>query len=192
MKRTVASVLIVALALTLLLPASALAKRGGVPAGGNGKGAAPAHQDDAGKDRGGPAIEAEESRPVPPSQVKRQQQASREASTAAGGDAPMAAEETSVSPGPRRTGIANALSRLQRNLERMQADLDAGTRGSLPTGLQSVIAKFMAWLGIEAGDPGMTPDDDGSVELMGTVEPTGTVVPTGTVEADIVGGDPGE
>jgi hypothetical protein len=87
----------------------------------------------------------------------------------------------------KRTGIANAVDRLEANLARMQADLEAGTRSSLPPGLQRAIAKFMSWLGVEVPDESSLPDDgDGSEETSGTVE---TSV---TVEPDDGSGDDGE
>jgi hypothetical protein len=67
---------------------------------------------------------------------------------------------------PRLTGIANALSRLQANLARMQAQLDGGRRAALPGGLVATIAKFISWLGslepstspVPSSTPTSTPD----------------------------------
>ncbi|MHB1017769.1 MAG: hypothetical protein ACYC2X_07795 [Coriobacteriia bacterium] len=177
MKRIITISLVIALALTLMLPAAALAKRGGVPAGPNGKGAAAQKVD-----------KAESAKPTPPGHEKRDVRGSEEETTGVEASKQarqrVRAEESSETPEPKLTGIENALSRLQCNLERMQANLDAGKRSSLPSGLQSVIAKFMSWLGIDADAPdGGLEDGDGSVEPTGTIEPTGTVEPTGTIEA---------
>ena len=83
---------------------------------------------------------------------------------------------------PKLHGIENALSRIQRNLARMQAQVDAGKRTSLPSGLLSVAAKFMAWLGIT---PAPSPTPAPTPEPTGTVEPTVTVLPTITVEPTV-------
>lgn len=191
MKRIITISLVIALALTLMLPAAALAKRGGVPAGGSDKSPAATRPENAksGHVASDRAIEdTKAAKPAPPGQAKRDAAVSDEETAAA----PLPGrnrdrvrtEESSASPEPKRTGTENALFRLQRNLERMQADLDAGTRSSLPQGLQSVIAKFMAWLGIDADAPdGGVEDGDGSVEPTGTIEPTSTIEPTETIEA---------
>jgi hypothetical protein len=76
---------------------------------------------------------------------------------------------------PKLRGIENALSMIQRNLVRMQAQLDAGKRTSLPAGLLAVAAKFMAWLGIS---PAPSPAPTSTPEPTATVEPTVTVPPT--------------
>lgn len=184
MKRTITTLLIFTLALTLLLPASALAKRGGVPASPSGKGAAAA-QDSNGRGPVQKVDDVEAVKPTPPGHEKRDVRGSEEEAPGDGVTEQkrerVRTEESSATPEPKRTGIENALSRLQRNLERMQSDLDAGKRTSLPAGLQGVIARFMAWLGIEVEEPGGGVDDgDGSVEPTGTVEPTSTVEPTTT------------
>lgn len=75
---------------------------------------------------------------------------------------------------PKLHGVENALSRIQRNLARMQAQMDAGKRTSLPTGLVAVAAKFMAWLGIS---PAPSPTTSPTPEPTGTVEPTVTPPP---------------
>jgi hypothetical protein len=171
--------LVAVLVVAMAVPSVAFAKKGGVPASmrGRGHGVVAASDSEAadvtqpGKNekvpkagKKGKAI----ARPVDPAEQ------SEEAS--AGGEAPVREQK--------RTGIANALERLQRNLARMQAQLDAGQRTSLPLGLQRVIAKFMGWLGLGGEDPEAPPAEDGdaSEEPTGTVEPTSTVEPTETVE----------
>lgn len=74
---------------------------------------------------------------------------------------------------PRLTGIANALSRLQANFARMQAQLDAGRRAALPGGLVATIAKFMSWLG--SSEPSTSPVP--SPTPTSTPTPTETLVP---------------
>jgi hypothetical protein len=76
---------------------------------------------------------------------------------------------------PKLTGIANALSRLQANLARMQAQLEAGRRAALPGGLVATIAKFMAWLG--STEPSTSPEPTSTPTPTDTPTPTGTVVP---------------
>ncbi len=217
MKRVIASALVLALVLTIALPAVALAKRGGVPASPNGKGAAaaPGAKDEApAAERGGGKGPS-----TAPGQIGRDADASAEgtatdsadetarpgngqgrsskprgAETAEQARVRTRSEDGSGTPEPKRTGIANALDRLERNLERMKAELEAGTRSSLPPGLQRAIAKFMSWLGIGEEYPVDTPPDDdgpsgeptGTVEPTATVEPTGTVEPTATLEADAI------
>jgi len=93
----------------------------------------------------------------------------------------IASSSVDPSATPKLHGIENALSRIQRNLARMQAQLDAGKRTSLPSGLLAVAAKFMAWLGITPAPnptPTPTPEPTGTVEPTITVEPTLTVTPT--------------
>ncbi|MRS11797.1 MAG: hypothetical protein EG823_01835 [Actinobacteria bacterium] len=131
MKRTLSIALILALVLVLVFPTTAYAKKGGVPANGNDKGApSVAGEDDSTDDEG-----TEESKPEKGKDKKKD-----------------AVEDDPAGESEKLTGRENALSRLQRNLERMQAQLEAGKRTELPEGLQSVIAKFMSWLGIESDD----------------------------------------
>lgn len=179
MKRVFAVVLVAVLVVALAIPSVAFARKGGVPASARGRGhgvvAAPDDAEQgavkpgkgkgakAGTARGAAASEEPEDATEPPEDADD------------GDEAPAAGVQ-------KRTGIANALERLQRNLARMQAQLDAGQRTSLPAGLQRVIAKFMAWLGLDGGSETPPPDDGASEEPTGTVEPTSTVEPTGTIE----------
>jgi len=111
----------------------------------------------------------------------------------------QASEEGSETVEPKLTGIANALSRIQTNIERAEAKMLDGTRKALPQGLLSVYDKFMSWLGItpeddapdgdtpleegmedpddpDAGEPGDPADPgDGSIEETPTPEPTGEI-----------------
>ncbi|MDI6692546.1 MAG: hypothetical protein QMD76_04460 [Anaerosomatales bacterium] len=178
MKRVFAVVLVAVLVVALAVPGVAFARKGGVPASARGRGhgvvAAP---DDAeqgavrpGKGKGAKAGAARGAA------APEEPEDATEPSEDADGDEAPAPEVQ------KRTGVANALDRLQRNLARMQAQLDAGQRTSLPAGLQRVIAKFMAWLGLDGGSETPPPDDGASEEPTGTVEPTSTVEPTGTIE----------
>lgn len=210
MKRTLVITLVLALILALALPGVALARKGGVPAGGNGKGRAPAAveaPDEVAED-GTEAPSRGKGNGADKDKGKPESAGSKGKGASAGdesGDGEQArdrardrartqehSEDASGSPEPKRTGIANALSRLEANLARMQAQLEAGERTNLPPGLQRAIAKFMSWLGI-APDDGTVPDDgadsdDGSEEPTGTVEPTMTVEPTVTPEPEPEGG----
>lgn len=170
MKRMLVLTLVLALVLSLALPAAAFAKRGGVPAKGNGKAAVQAAAEEAPATEEAPdALAAPEGKDKDKKKDKRQDAAEAEEPEGTEpedtDDAPAIEEPTE-----KLTGVENALSRLQRNLARMQADVDAGTRDALPAGLQSAIAKFMMWLGI---DPAAEAEntDEGSNETSGTVEP---------------------
>lgn len=188
MRRVLATALALSLAFAMLLPTTAMAGRGGVPSSDNGKGAAAAKAD---RD-----VEEKGARGKDVSEAARGEEPRGNGRAVAGanvggseGEAPgdgetvqdrerVRSQEASGTVSMKRTGIANALDRLQANLARMQEDLDAGTRDSLPPGLQRVIAKFMSWLGIEAPDESPLPDDgDGSEETSGTVETSITVQP---------------
>lgn len=166
MKRMLTLTLILTLVLALAMPAAAFAKRGGVPANGkdNGRGAIRSGEVDAdepsdkpGKDKDGKKDKSDADDLVEGVELEV------EGEEAVEGDEVVEAEE-------KLTGIANALSRLQRNLARKQAAFDAGTAKGLPAGLQATIAKFMSWLGI---DPAAEAEDidEGSDETSGTVEP---------------------
>lgn len=169
MKRLLTFTLVFALVLALALPAAAFAKKGGVPANGKGHSAAVAPSSDTapdvkdngkGKDKikaAGDELAGEELEGDEPADDV-------EAPDVEDGD------EASDEPTEKLTGIANALSRLQRNLARKQAQFEAGKGGGLPAGLQSTIAKFMSWLGMDPADE-VEGDDDESSETSPTVEP---------------------
>ncbi len=137
---------------------------------------------------------------------KAERKAERARGAAAGSGAGLSAAEDTSTPEPgapdadapagpaKETGIANALSRIMRNIERAEARVAAGEKSQVPPGLLRVMAKFMGWLGIEA-DP--APDTDGPGDGDGSQEETGTVGPydpsdeeTGTVGPDdgLIGG----
>lgn len=91
----------------------------------------------------------------------------------------------------RKTGIENALSRIQANIARAEGKVAAGQKEQVPPGLLRVLEKFLAWLGLTAVDPvpadPVTPEDpNGSDETTPSVEPTpsvdATVVPEPSVE----------
>lgn len=161
MKRLLALTLVLTLVIALAIPGVAMAKRGGVPANGKGHNAAVAPAGDSnddpadvkgkgkGKDKSG--ITDDDSTESPEADDQ----------DASEGDEAAAPEKL--------TGIENALSRLQRNLERKQLQFAEGLRDALPAGLQATIAKFMSWLGIEPTDG--TVDGEGSQETSPTVEP---------------------
>lgn len=169
MKRTIAVAIVLALVLSLALPAAALAKRGGVPAKGSGRGHTPAIVD--GQEQGSGEVGATE--PVPgrgkgkannPESVP-----SDDADGEEDGDEPVPSEETS-------RGVENALWRIERNLERR---LMAGK--AAPAGLVAVIAKFREWLGLDDGtepEPGTEDSEPGSEDPeAGDEEPEPTTEP---------------
>ncbi len=201
MRRVVTTVLALALAFAMLLPATAMAGRGGVPSSENGRGAAAAKGDrdveaDVAKKRAPGRDVSEEARSAEPRgngrAVAGANAGGSEEEAPGDGEIEQARErvrsqEASDTVSMKRTGIANALDRLEANLARMQADLEAGSRSSLPPGLQRAIAKFISWLGVEGHDESSLPDDgDGSEETSGTVETSVTVDP------DDGSGDDGE
>lgn len=165
MKRLIALTLVMALVLALALPGMAFAKKGGVPANGkdNGRGSivAPAElPDDVGKNK--PKDKAKDE-PVPAEELEGEELEGEEAPDLESDD------EVAEEPAEKLTGIENALSRLQRNLERKQAQFQAGLRKGLPSGLQATIAKFMSWLGM--APPDEIEGGNESNETSPTVEP---------------------
>ncbi len=167
MKRNITLVLILALVLSLAFPTLALAKRGGVPANGKDKGKPAAAAVEPTEDDGGEAA-------APDKDKKDKKKDAVEPDEGAEGVEPgdAAGEDGEEVEQPEKlTGVENALSRLQRNLERMQAQMEAGRRDGLPEGLQSAIAKFMSWLGIDPASEEAENTDEGSTETSGTVEP---------------------
>lgn len=162
--RRALSLAVIALMIVALLPLPALAKPGG-NGHGNGRGMQAGATFEHGQGKGHKAVAGLETSGtpdvrIPPGQAKKHR--SFESSGSTEGTAPV-----------KLTGIANALSRIQRNLARMQAQLDAGQRTALPAGLLSVVEKFMAWLGITP-EPSSTPVPTSTVEPTVTVEPTAT------------------
>ena len=182
-KRTIAVAIIFALVLSLALPAAAFAKRGGVPASGNGRGHTQASPgaDEEGAESGatepapGPVPEEGKGKSKADKATSRQEGIAEDLEDDEGGEEPLRSRETTP------PGWAIALSHLEANRARMQAQIDAGVRKSLPPGLVSVIAKFMERLGIvevpaeddAAGDDATDADgteDDEATEDGGTVE----------------------
>lgn len=180
--RRVLSIVTVLFLTIALLPLPALAQGGG-HGGGKGWGGSPHRSSATSRHKG-------KGRAQGPSRkngsVKKHVEASKTpvAKVLPGGEKHRSVVPScSVDPSatPRLHGIENALSRIQRNLARMQAQVDAGKRASLPAGLVAVAAKFMAWLGITPAPsptPTPTPEPTGTVEPTITVEPTLTVTPT--------------
>jgi len=167
MKRTFALLLILSLVVCVAFPSVALAKKGGIPANGKSVGRAAETVESAGDE----ASADEPSDAVEDGSGKDKQKDKGNGKKGAEADEPQGSEETSPTAEMKRTGVENALSRLQRNLERMQAQLEAGKRTGLPEGLQRAIAKFMSWLGIEPPSDEAENTDEGSDETSGTVEP---------------------
>ncbi|MBE0476909.1 MAG: hypothetical protein IBX62_07430 [Coriobacteriia bacterium] len=194
MRRSYVRLLCATLALALLLPAAAIAAPGKSKDGKGGKAAAAARKaarasevseettGSAGAGRlEGKAAKAEEK--AARKAAKAEEKAARQAALRqrqaerAGLQALESSPSADASPAPgaeRPRGVENALSRIARNLERMQERVDAGLRKQLPPGLLQVVDKFMAWLGIVPG-AGETPDDGvpGSDETSPTVPPSG-------------------
>lgn len=179
--------LCVALVLAVLAPAAAMAK----PGNGNGKGqdkapaaAADKHEtkikpekgskraeQDSMEDAGEPLLDGKAAKRAEKEQRKAEKRLHKQAWKSAGGaaaslDASPTPESEETSPTVKKTGIANALSHVQANLER------AAARGKIPPGLARVVAKFMSWLGL-------TPDDAAPVDQPGSDETSPTVPPSG-------------
>lgn len=169
MRRNLTLVLILALVLALAFPTVALAKRGGVPANGKSNGKAPVATAGA-PETGDEAGQEQADKPGKSEDKGKKDAAEEEAPASEGAESEEPDAEQPEKP-EKLTGVENALSRLQRNLERMQAQLEAGKRDSLPEGLQSAIAKFMSWLGIEPPSEEAENTDEGSTETSGTIEP---------------------
>jgi hypothetical protein len=148
-KRTIAVAIILALVLSLALPAAAFAKRGGVPAKGSGRGHTPAIvSGEDGETGEGGAVDPG------PGKGKGKSQTVDEDVSGDPGDEGTAVDPVEPSQEASR-GVANALSRIERNVERRLA---AGK--AAPAGLLAVIAKFRMWLGLDDGtepDPGTEP-----------------------------------
>ena len=167
MKRNLTLLLILTLVLSLALPSAALAKKGGIPADGKSAGKATDVVESASEDA--PAEAPEDA--IEDGSGKDKQKDKGNGKKGAESSEPEGSDETSPTVEVKRTGVENALSRLQRNLERMQTQLEAGKRTGLPEGLQNAIAKFMSWLGIDPPSDEAENTDEGSDETSGTVEP---------------------
>lgn len=211
-KRTITAVFVIVLLLSLTVPTVAVGKRGGVPASTHGKGraqdaaVAPAGEEGASEEAGEPAIPG---RGLAKGAAKRAGSLSaseaEQGSDDAASDDEGAVDDDATSDetedgtdagGPAESGlggIRNALSRLEANLARMQADFEAGKRKGLPPGLQQVIAKFMAWLGIGGDDEGAgSSGDDAATEDPGTGEEVGGAIGEDPGSGDdAVSDDPG-
>jgi len=171
-KRTIAVAIVLALVLSLALPAAALAKRGGVPAKGNGRGHTPAivGGEDGGTGEGGATDPVSD--PAPDKgkgkgkdKADKPQVAGDDSEDGEVGDEPARSEETTP------PGWEVALSRLQANRARMEEKMAAGLRKSLPPGLLSAIAKFMERLGIEVPEPAPEPAPEPEPEAEPTPDP---------------------
>ncbi|MBN2405641.1 MAG: hypothetical protein JXE06_08680 [Coriobacteriia bacterium] len=81
----------------------------------------------------------------------------------------MASEDGSGAVEPKKTGVSNALTRIEANLARAQQKVLNGTKRALPPGLVHAYSKFMTWLGLtpEAPAPDETVDPDEGVEDSG-------------------------
>lgn len=85
----------------------------------------------------------------------------------------------------KQTGIANALSRIMRNIERAEARVESGQKSQVPPGLLRVMSKFFGWLGIDPGTQSPPPDP-----LDGSSEDTSTVLPDDGSDEDTSTLDP--
>lgn len=187
-KRSVLVVAGVALTAALLMPGMAVAGNGRGPGSAPGK----AKQ----------AARASESKAETKAAKSAAKAASKEAKAAAkerkrsgvasidstgsdeptGSAEPTASAEPTQAPRPGAKGRENALSRIQANIAKAEAKIAAGTKKQIPPGLLKVLAKFLGWLGIAPGDPGL-PDDlpadspqnpgDGSDNETSTPDPSG-------------------
>ncbi len=180
MKRSVLVVAGVALTAALLMPGMAVAGNGRAPdsAPGKAKQAARATQTDPAKAAGKEARAAAKV-------LKRSGAASIDSTGSdepTGSAEPTASAEPTQAPRPGAKGRENALSRIQANIAKAEAKIAAGTKKQIPPGLLKVLAKFLGWLGIAPGDPGL-PDDlpadspqnpgDGSDNETSTPDPSG-------------------
>lgn len=184
MRRLLAAAMAAVLVVALAIPSVAFARKGGVPASARGRGhgaASAAVEQRSETDKPDKAKEGKASKPAPGMRRGVGSHASGDASRTPDGQEPGTQLRERD-----RAGIANALERLQSNLARMQAQLEAGQRRGLPPGLQRVIAKFLGWLGLDGGAAEEPSDGGPSEEPTGTVEPTATVEPTGTVDPGLV------
>ena len=168
---SIAAVLFLVIA---LVPMPAFARNGNGKGGGRSVGAQHAPKSGAGKEgkQGGKKGKADtnlESTASPAPKVHGWQKTRSS----------IASGSVEASATPKLTGIANALSRIQRNLARMQAQIDSGQRAALPAGLVAVAQKFMSWLGLS---PESGTDGTSTLEPTSTVEPTSTLEPTVTPE----------
>lgn len=175
MNRTLISLVCVLLVALLVLPAVAYA----TPGNGKGNGKAASGIEESGVAQGkGKAKGKDKS-------WKGGHALEEEAGDPGGTEEPEDGEEPEPSAedesGP-LSGIANALSRIQANIAKAEAKVEAGTKRQVPPGLLKVMAKFMAWLGIAPEEPDV-PEDPAPEE---PDEPgdDDSEVPTGTVEPD--------
>lgn len=177
MKRLFTISLVLALVLALSLPGIAFAKKGGVPANNKAKAATavPAGESDdsapAQGNRNGNGKDKPKDKAVGVEELEGEDLEGDEPEDGVTDPADGEGDEVGEAPAEKLTGIENALSRLQRNLERKQAQFQAGLRKGLPSGLQATIAKFMSWLGMDP-EPAEEPEDgEESDEASETVEP---------------------
>ncbi len=166
MKRLFIGILVFTLVFALAVPGVAMAKKGGVPANGTGAPSFAESGDDGPVDATPGASAGKEARAAEKRAAKDARAAEKRGAEAAESDGEATepeAGEDGPTVEPKRTGIENALASVQRNLERMQTQIDEGSRSDLPPGLQKVMLKFMAWLGMSPDD-GTVGDGDGATD----------------------------
>ena len=178
--RKILAVLTTAVLLSaLVLPATALAARGGND-----------------KAKSTPPGQAKKEAPVDPGKPDKGPKADRGVDALESEDGTQTAEkirrkdrdqvrdsaEDSATAEPKRTGISNALSRIEANLARAQQQVLDGTRKALPPGLVRVYEKFMSWLGLTPEDG--TPPDDSTIPDDGIDDPEGSEDGTSTPDPD--------
>ncbi len=177
MKRYLAAILSVGLAVAMLVPAAAFAGRGigKVPPGQAKKAAAVSSAEatedgvDVGELPGKKTGKADKADKV---KGKSEWAGSEEAS-----GTPERSHEESGTTVRVRAGIENALAHVEANIAKAEAKVADGTKKQVPPGLLKVAAKFMSWLGIEIEVPVVDPvddpfDGDGSGEDTMTPDPS--------------------
>lgn len=194
----------IALVAMLAVPALAWGAPGGNGKGnGNGRATAPGQakkatvSEAAASVQSEPSVEAPDVSAVPGKGLGRMKdgrvpgsQAASETAMARERGRAQESDEASETAGQERNGIANALDRIQANIDKAETKVAEGSKKQVPPGLLKVLAKFMGWLGIDAEQPGdpVDPGDefDGSGEETPTPEPDISEEETPTPDPEII------
>lgn len=185
MNRTMRMAICVALATLLVAPAAAFA---GKPESTPGRASAPGQVKKATGESGDVVVDADSDGDADAGKGRskdKRKDGDNGKEARERGDNAFGSDEASGTADRKRVGIENALSRVQRNVDRAETRIEAGTAGAVPPGLMRVLEKFLGWLGlanIVEVDEG--PDPDPAGETTTTMEPTGTIEPTSTPEVD--------
>lgn len=184
MKRIIASVLVLALIIAFALPGVAAADKGGVPNGNSAKAGKTAPEDAEGEDGVEPSKPGKSGEPhgkpedgVPPGQAKDKVNGAEGEDVEEPLDLEDPADGEDEEDAGKQRGIENALSRLERNLARIQERVDAGLRKRLPQGLVNTINKFMMWLGLVPDDTDLEQPEVGTEEPPPVDEAPGEELP---------------